>query len=333
MKKAIITGITGQDGSYLAEFLLDKGYEVHGIVRRESFEDAEKLTNIKHIKEKIFLHEGSLNDHLTIYKIFSNVLPDECYHLSASSFVNYSFNDEFQTINNNFNSTHYLLSTIKEVKKSCKFFFAGSSEMFGEPNESPQTENTSFNPKSIYGISKVASHYLLKNYREKESLYACTGIMYNHESPRRGNQFVTKKIINAAVNIKLGLQEKLYLGNLEAKRDWGYAPDYVTAMWMLLQQEKPDDFILATGKLHTVREFLEIVFAFLDLSYRDYIEEDEKFFRASEHISLCGNPSKIKKIIGWESSMTLEDIIREMIDHKMSEKCSSSNIYTKPSLI
>ena len=159
------------------------------------------------------------------------------------------------------------------------------------------------NPKSIYGISKVASHYLLKNYRERESLYACTGIMYNHESPRRGNQFVTKKIINAAVNIKLGLQKKLYLGNLEAKRDWGYAPDYVTAMWMLLQQEKADDFILATGKLHTVREFLEIVFAFLDLSYRDYIEEDEKFFRASEHISLCGNPSKIKTIIGWESSM------------------------------
>ena len=176
------------------------------------------------------------------------------------------------------------------------------------------------NPKSIYGISKVASHYLLKNYRERESLYACTGIMYNHESPRRGNQFVTKKIINAAVNIKLGLQKKLYLGNLEAKRDWGYAPDYVTAMWMLLQQEKADDFILATGKLHTVREFLEIVFAFLDLSYRDYIEEDEKFFRASEHISLCGNPSKIKTIIGWESSMTLEGIIREMIDHQMAEK-------------
>lgn len=314
MKKAIITGITGQDGSYLAELLLSKGYEVHGLVRRESFEDMEKLDNVKHIKDKLHLHEGSLNDHLTIYKIFSKVLPDECYHLSASSFVNYSFNDEFQTMNNNFNSTHYLLSTIREVKKDCKFYFAGSSEMFGEPIETPQNEGTPFNPKSIYGISKVSSHYLLKNYREKEGIFACTGIMYNHESPRRGSQFVTKKIISSAVRIKMGLQKELYLGNLDAKRDWGYAPDYVKAMWMILQADTHDDFIIATGKLHTVREFLETAFSYLDLDYKDYVKVDPKFYRASEKNPLCGNPNKIKEMIGWENTKSLESIIKEMID-------------------
>jgi GDPmannose 4,6-dehydratase len=317
MKKAIITGITGQDGSYLAEFLLHRGYEVHGIVRRESFEDDEKLKNIQQIKNRLILHEGSLNDHLTIYKIFSKILPDECYHLSASSFVNYSFNDEFQTMNNNFNSTHYLLSTIREVKKECKFYFAGSSEMFGEPIETPQTENTPFNPKSIYGISKVSSHYLLKNYREKEKIFACTGIMYNHESIRRGSQFVTKKIINSVIKIKFGLQNKLYLGNIDAQRDWGYAPIYVKAMWQILQFNKPDDYIIATGKLHTVRDFLKIAFSYLDLNYKDYVEIDSKFFRASEHNPLCGNPSKIKNSIGWENNTNLESIIKEMIEYEM----------------
>lgn len=318
-KVALITGITGQDGSYLAELLLEKGYEVHGIVRRESLEDEEKLKNIKTIKEKLFLHEGSLSDHLSIYKVFSKVLPDECYHLSASSFVNYSFNDEFQTMSNNFNSTHYLLSTIREVKKECKFYFASSSEMFGEPNETPQTEDTAFHPKSIYGISKVSSHYLLKNYREKENIFACTGIMYNHESPRRGNQFVTKKIISSAVKIKQGLQNKLYLGNLDAKRDWGYAPDYVKAMWMMLQAPKADDYILATGKLHTVREFLDITFSYLGLDYKDYVEVDPKFFRASEHNPLCGNPQKIKETLGWENTKRLKEIIEEMLEEELKK--------------
>ena len=317
MKKVIITGITGQDGSYLAEFLLNKGYEVHGLIRRESFEDPEKLVNIAHIMDRLHLHEGSLNDHLTIYKVFSEVMPDECYHLSASSFVNYSFNDEFQTMNNNFNSTHYLLSTIREVKKDCKFYFAGSSEMFGQPNESPQTEGTPFNPKSIYGISKVSSHYLLKNYREKEGIFACTGIMYNHESPRRGSQFVTKKIISSAVKIKKGLQSTLYLGNLDAQRDWGYAPDYVKAMWEILQSDKADDYVMSTGILHTVRNFLEIAFSYLELDYNDYVKVDPKFFRASEKKPLCGDPSKIKNIIGWENSKKLENIIIEMIDAEL----------------
>ena len=316
-KKVIITGITGQDGSYLAEFLLSKGYEVHGLVRRESFEDIEKLGNIKHIRDKLTLHEGSVNDHLTIYRIFSKVMPDECYHLSASSFVNYSFNDEFQTMSNNFNSTHYLLSTIREVKKDCKFYFAGSSEMFGEPSESPQTENTPFNPKSIYGISKVSSHYLLKNYREREGMFACTGIMYNHESPRRGGQFVTKKIITSAVKIKRGLQKKLFLGNLDAYRDWGYAPDYVKAMWGMLQVEKANDFIISSGHLHSVREFLDITFSYLELDYKDYVDVDPNLFRASEKVPLYGNPKKIKNIIGWENSKTLEGIIIKMLDTEL----------------
>ena len=316
MKKAIITGVKGQDGSYLAELLLSKGYEVHGIVRRETIENNEKFKNIEKIRDKIIIHEGSINEYLNIYKIFTKVMPDECYHLSAPSFVNYSFSDDFQTMNNSFNSTHYLLSTIKEVKKDCKFYFAGSSEMFGEPLVSPQNENTPFNPKSIYGISKVSSHYLVKNYRERERIFASTGIMYNHESPRRGSHFVTKKIISTAVKIKKGLAEDLFLGNLDVKRDWGYAPDYVTGMWQILQQEIPDDFILSTGRLHSVKEFLEYAFGYLGLDYKKHVKVNQKFFRASEINPLCGDSSKIKKIIGWESTKSLKDIIIEMIENE-----------------
>lgn len=317
MKKAIITGITGQDGSYLAKLLLSKGYEVHGIVRRESLEDSEKLKNIDSIKNNLVLHEGTLTDHLGIYKVFASVRPDECYHLSAASFVNYSFNDEFQTMGVNFNSTHYLLSTIREIKKECKFFLAGSSEMFGEPLESPQTELTPFNPKSIYGISKLSSHFLLKNYREKENIFGCTGIMYNHESPNRGNQFVTKKIISSAVKIKHGMQKELYLGNVDALRDWGYAPDYVNAMWLMLQAEKPDDYIVATGILHTVREFLDMTFSHLGLNYKDYLKVDPRFYRASEKNALCGNATKIQNALGWENSKKLDEIIHEMIESEL----------------
>lgn len=317
MKRVLITGITGQDGSYLAELLLKKGYEVHGLVRRESLEDSGRRRNIKTFEDRIQLHEGSLNDHLTIYKVFSKILPDECYHLSASSFVNYSFNDEFRIMNDNFNSTHYLLSTIREVKKECKFYFAGSSEMFGEPMESPQTESSNFNPKSMYGISKLSSHYLLKNYREKEGIHACTGIMYNHESPRRGSQFVTKKIISGAVRIKMGRQDKLLLGNLDAKRDWGYAPDYVDAMWQILQLAQPDDFIIATGVLHTVREFIEVAFSHLDLDYKKYVEVDPTFFRASERNPLCGNPKKLEHATGWKNSKSLMEIVEEITENEL----------------
>ena len=318
-KIALITGITGQDGSYLAEFLLKKNYEVHGIVREESLKIEDRIKNIRSFKENLFLHSGNLNDQPTILKIFSKILPDECYHLAASSFVNYSFNEEFETMANNFNSTHFLLSAIREIKNECKFYLAGSSEMFGEPNETPQTEKTPFHPKSIYGISKVSSHYLLQNYREKEKIFACTGIMYNHESPRRNEKFVTKKIISSAVRIKYGLQEKLLLGNLDSFRDWGYAPDYVKAMWIILQAEKADDYVLATEKLHTVRNFLEITFSYLGLDYKDYVEVDKIFFRASENIPLCGNPKKIRNILGWENSKNLKYIIEEMIKEELKK--------------
>lgn len=315
MKKALITGITGQDGSYLAELLLGKGYEVHGIVKRESMEDpVHKLNNIMHIKQDLILHEGALSDHLSIYRVFKKVMPDECYHLAASSFVNYSFDDEHLTMNANFTATHYILSTLAEVNKNCKLFFAGSSEMFGEPDICPQTEDTRFNPKSIYGISKVASNFLLRNYREKENIFACTGIMYNHESPRRGYQFVTRKITSTACKIKTGIEKKLYLGNLDGMRDWGYAPDYVKAMWLMLQNGSPRDYIIATGELHTVREFLNVAFSYLDLEYNEYVEADPNFFRPQERIPLAGNPDKIRKDLGWISTKRFDDIVKEMVD-------------------
>ncbi|WP_345993142.1 GDP-mannose 4,6-dehydratase [Sulfurimonas sp. HSL-1716] len=316
-KTALITGITGQDGSYLAELLISKEYEVHAIVRRETLENSEKLKNIAHIENKITLHAGSLSDHLSIYKIFAKVLPDECYHLAGSTFVDYSFDEEFQTISSNFSSTHYLLSIIKELKPACRLFFAGTSEMFGEPVEFPQNEKTPFNPKSIYGISKVSSYYLIKNYREKENIFACTGIMYNHESPRRGNQFVTKKIVTAAVKIKKGLQKEIFLGNLDAKRDWGYAKDYVLMMWKILQQDKADDYIMATGKLHSVREFLDIAFSYLGLDYRDYFKIDQRFFRASEKLPLCGDTEKLISAIGFQHTKSLHEIVEEMIEAEL----------------
>lgn len=318
-RKALITGITGQDGSYLAELLLEKGYEVHGIVKRESLEDPlHKLVNINHIKDKLILHEGTLGDHLSIYKVFARVLPDECYHLAASSFVNYSFDDEFLTMNYNFNTTHYILSTLKEVRADCRLFFAGSSEMFGEPDVCPQSEDTKFNPKSIYGISKVASSFLIKNYREKENIFACTGIMYNHESPRRGYQYVTRKIASTAAKIKLGMEKKLFLGNVDAKRDWGYAPDYVRAMWLILQNDKPDDYVLATGRLNSVKDFLNIAFSHVGLDYEKFVECDSRFYREPERIHLCGDPAKIKKELKWSCDITLEAIAREMVDSEIS---------------
>jgi len=315
MKKALITGITGQDGSYLAELLLEKDYEVHGIVRNESYAHKDGLRNIKHMQADLVLHQGNTNDYSTIYSIFSKIKFDECYHLSGVSFVDYSLENMRSIMDSNFNATSYLLESITKTNRDCKLFFSGSSEMFGEPNISPQIEETNFNPRSIYGISKVASYHLLKNYRERERLFACTGIMYNHESARRGNEFVTKKIINAAIRIKKGLQQELYLGNLNAKRDWGYAPDYVKVMWMVMQQKKPDDFIISTGKLHSVRDFVQITFSYLGLNYLDYVKIDPKFFRESEKITLCGDNSKIKKITNWNNTTSLSMIIKNMINN------------------
>ncbi|MBL8994799.1 MAG: GDP-mannose 4,6-dehydratase [Spirochaetia bacterium] len=318
MKRALITGITGQDGSYLSELLLEKGYEVHGIIKRESIEDPDhKLPNIRHLIGKVHLHQGSLTDHLSLYKLFQKIQPDECYHLAASSFVSYSFAHETEILNSHFTGTHHLLATILEVRPSCRFFFAGSSEMFGEPAVSPQNEETPFNPKSIYGISKVASLHLIRNYRQKENMHASVGILYNHESPRRGRQFVTRKITSTVARIKLGLAKELVLGNLDAHRDWGYAPDTVNAMWRMLQEPGPDDYVLATGKLHTVREFVTLAFSAVGLDPRDYLKTDEKFFRASEKNPLCGDSGKAKKKFGWECRKPLREIIREMIDEDL----------------
>lgn len=325
MKRALITGIAGQDGSYLAELLLEKGYEVHGLVRRIAIEDTEhKLKNLRHLIGKVNLHVASLDNVLSLIKIVKDVVPDECYHLAASSFVSYSFEDEMSIINNNVNSTHYLLAAIKEFAPSCRVYFAGTSEMFGTVGQAPQDEQTAFNPRSIYGISKVACYHLVKNYRLQYGMYACSGILYNHESPRRGYEFVTRKIISSAVKIKLGLQDGLALGNLDAKRDWGYAPDYVHAMWLMLQAEMPNDYVVATGETRTVREFVDMSFSYLELDYRQFVTVEPKFFRPTEKVDLCGNPAKIISRLGWGRTKTFPEIVKTMIDHEMllhANKC------------
>ncbi len=326
-KKALITGIAGQDGSYLAELLLSKGYEVHGIVRRIAIEDTEhKLKNISHLLDKIELHVASLDNVLSLIKTVKDVVPDECYHLAASSFVSYSFEDEISILNNNVDSTHYLLAALKEFAPQCRIYFAGTSEMFGNVSQSPQDENTPFNPRSIYGISKVASYYLVKNYREQYRMFACTGILYNHESPRRGYEYVTRKIVSSAVKIKLGLQDALTLGNMDAYRDWGYAPDYVNAMWLILQADVPEDYVVATGETHSVRNFVEIAFSCLDLDYQKYVKIDPKLFRPTEKVRLCGNPAKIIERLKWTRTKSFKDIVTEMIERERLLYNSDSTI-------
>ncbi|HPO90824.1 MAG TPA: GDP-mannose 4,6-dehydratase, partial [Victivallales bacterium] len=271
-KRALISGITGQDGSYLAELLLEKNYEVYGIVRRVALEDqTNRLNRINHIKDKITLIPGSLESYPSLYKILDQVKPDEIYHLASQSYVSYSFEDEFSTFNTNINGTHFMLSAFKHICPNSKFYFAASSEMFGKVTEVPQNENTSFHPRSSYGISKVVGFDLTRNYRESYNLFALSGILYNHESERRGFEFVTRKITSHVAMIKYGLKDKLELGNLEAKRDWGYAKDYVKAMWLMLQQDKPDDYVICSGSAHSVREFCERAFAYAGMDYRKYV--------------------------------------------------------------
>lgn len=314
MKKALITGINGQDGSYLAELLLAKGYEVHGIVRREAMEDAQhRLINITHIIDKIYLHVGSVDNNLSLYRITQKVKPDECYHFAASSFISYNFDDEISVISNNFISTHYLLACIKELAPECKFYFAGSSEMFGEPDGYPQNENTLFRPRSIYGISKVSSYHLVSNYRKHHKIFACTGILYNHESPRRGFQFVTRKITSTVAKIYLGMNDMLKLGNIAAVRDWGYAPEYVDAIWRILKHKVPDDYVISSGVLHSVEELLDIAFSVVSLNYKDYVRIDEQYYRPPEQVPLVGDSTKARKILGWQPQKKFEDIVKEMV--------------------
>lgn len=314
MKKVLISGITGQDGSYLADFLLNNGYQVHGIVRREAMEDPQhRLINIRHILNEIKLHVGAIDNHLSIYKIISLVKPDECYHLASSSFVSYNFEDESSLVANNFTATHALLAGIKELVPDCRVYFAGSSEMFGDARVTPQNELTPFNPRSIYGISKLAAFHLARNYREHHKLFVAAGILYNHESPRRGYQFVTRKISATVAKIHLGLVDRLELGNIDAIRDWGYAPDYVVAMHAILQQQAPEDFVIATGMLHSVRDFLSTAFSVVGLDYEAYVQINPHHFRPSEAVALCGNASKARQILGWEPSRTFEQIVEEMV--------------------
>jgi GDPmannose 4,6-dehydratase len=327
MKKALITGIAGQDGSYLAELLLDKGYEVHGIVRRIAIEDTDhKLKNLRHILDRINIHVASLDNVLSMIKIIKDLLPDECYHLAASSFVSYTFEDEISILNNNVNSTHYLLAAIREFAPNCRVYFAGSSEMFGNVDNSPQDEKTPFNPRSIYGISKVASYYLVKNYRQQYGMFACAGILYNHESPRRGYEFVTRKIVSSAVKIKLGLLDALNLGNLDAYRDWGYAPDYVQAMWLMLQADRPDDYVVASGETHSVREFVEVVFSGLGLDYEKYVKVDPSFFRPAEKIQLCGNPAKAEVQLRWQRTKPFHELVNEMVESELNLISNSTGV-------
>jgi GDPmannose 4,6-dehydratase len=315
MKKALITGITGQDGSYLAEFLLAKGYEVHGIVRRVAFEDPEhRLHRIKHIVGRLKLHSASLESYASIFNVIEKVKPDECYHLAAQSFVSYSFEDEFSTMDTNIDGTIHVLSAIRNKAPKCKFYFAGSSEMFGKVAESPQNENTPFHPRSPYGISKVTGFYITQNYREAYGIFACNGILFNHESPRRGFEFVTRKITSAAARIKLGLAKELKLGNLSARRDWGFAADYVEAMWLMLQQKMPDDYVIATGEMHTVKEFAEAAFKHAGLNWKDHVVVDKTFYRSAEVVELKGDYSKAKKVLGWKPRVKFNDLVKMMVE-------------------
>lgn len=318
MKKALITGITGQDGSYLCELLLEKGYEVHGIVRRVALEDpSTRMWRLRHVLNKIHVHSASMESYASLFNIVSEVRPDECYHLAAQSFVSYSFEDEFSTINTNLNGTHYVLSAVKRLVPECRFYFAGSSEMFGKVEETPQNEKTPFHPRSPYGISKVAGFELTRNYRESYGLFALSGILFNHESPRRGMEFVTRKITLSAAKIKLGMAHEIRLGNIDAERDWGHAKDYVQAMWLMLQQDQADDFVVATGESHTVKEFLEVGFGILDLDYRKYLITDEKLFRPSEVNVLRGDASKARHGLNWAPRVSFDALVREMVEEDL----------------
>ena len=315
MKKALITGITGQDGSYLSELLLEKGYEVHGIVRRVALEHPEaRMWRIRHILDRIHIHSASMESYASLFNIISDLKPDECYHLAAQSFVSYSFEDEFSTIDTNLNGTHYVLSSVKRQAPDCRVYFAASSEMFGHVKETPQNENTPFHPRSPYGISKMAGFELTRNYREAYGLFALSGILFNHESPRRGAEFVTRKITSAAARIKLGLDNEIRLGNLEAKRDCWHSRDYVKAMWLMLQHDEPDDYVVATGETHSVKEFLEVAFSYVDLDYRNYLLIDDDLYRPSEVHLLQGDASKAQKVLNWSPTVSFEKLVQEMVD-------------------
>lgn len=309
--KALITGITGQDGSYLADLLLEKGYEVFGMVRRSSTENFDR---INHIRDKIHLRQADLLDQLSLITLIEQCQPDEIYNLAAQSFVPTSWQQPMLTGEFNALGVTKMLEAIRLVNKKIKFYQASSSEMFGKVQEVPQNEKTPFYPRSPYGVAKVYAHWITVNYRESYGIFAVSGILFNHESPRRGLEFVSRKITDGVARIKLGLSKKLYLGNLDAKRDWGYAGDYVKAMWLMLQQKEPDDFVIATGKNHSVRELAEIAFEHVGLDYKDFVEVDPRFVRPAEVDVLLGDSSYAQKKLGWKPEVSFEQLIQMMVD-------------------
>ncbi|HLL90031.1 MAG TPA: GDP-mannose 4,6-dehydratase [Tepidisphaeraceae bacterium] len=317
-KKALITGITGQDGSYLAELLLGKGYEVHGIVRRSSSFNTDRIEHLYRDPHdpaaKLFLHYGDLIDGTGLREILTRVKPDEVYNLGAQSHVRVSFDQPVYTVQSDAVGTICLLEAIRDTGKPVRFYQASSSEMYGKVVETPQTETTPFYPRSPYACAKVFSYWQTLNYREAYGMYACNGILFNHESPRRGETFVTRKITRAATRIKEGLQEKLYLGNLDAKRDWGFAGDYVEAMWLMLQQDAADDYVVATGETHSVREFLDEVFGHLNLDWKQYVIVDPRYFRPTEVDLLLGDPAKAKAKLKWEPKVGFKQLAKMMTD-------------------
>lgn len=320
MKKALVTGITGQDGSYLAELLLEKGYHVWGLMRRSSSFHTGRIDHLykdPHEHPRLRLVYGDLTDGTNLSALINEIKPDEVYNLGAQSHVRVSFDIPIYTVNTDALGTLRLLEAIRSGRKRPRFYQASSSEMFGKAAEIPQTEKTPFYPRSPYGCAKVFSFWQTVNYREAYGLFACNGILFNHESPRRGETFVTRKITQAATRIKLGLQDKLYLGNLDAKRDWGFAGDYVEAMWLMLQQDKPDDYVVATGESHSVREFVEEVFSYLGLDWRKYVEIDKQYLRPTEVDYLEGNAGKARRVLGWKPKVKFRELARMMADADM----------------
>ena len=310
-KKALITGITGQDGSYLSEFLLDKGYEVYGMVRRASLD---RFDRIDHIKDRIHLVQGDLTDQSSLDEAVKEIKPEEIYNLAAQSFVPTSWNQPTLTGEVTGMGTTRILEAVRKIKPDARFYQASSSEMFGKVREVPQTELTPFHPRSPYGVAKVYGHFITVNYRESYNIFACSGILFNHESPRRGLEFVTRKITHGVARIKMGLANELRLGNLDAKRDWGFAGDYVEAMWLMLQQSEPDDYVVATGETHSVREFVELAFGAAGLDWKKYVVLDPKFLRPAEVELLVGDPAKAKKKLGWEPKVSFRELIKMMVD-------------------
>jgi len=323
MKKiAFLTGITGQDGSYLAELLLSKNYEIHGLVRRASTSNLERIAGIyseRQENKNLFLHYGDLSDSSNLARLIAKIRPDEIYNIGAQSHVRISFDMPEYTADVDALGTLRLLEAIRETKVKCKFYQASSSEMFGKVQQIPQNEKTPFHPRSPYGVSKVFAYWIAINYREAYNIFACNGILFNHESPRRGENFVTKKISRGVAEIAMGLRDKIYLGNLDAKRDWGYAPEYVEAMWLMLQQDKPDDYVIATGETHSVKEFVEESFACVGIkNWKKYVEIDKKYYRPAEVDLLMGDASKAKKILGWQPKVKFKELAKIMVESDLN---------------